>query len=368
MEVVGYVALTVFALYFSCILWLFYLIQNDIAKQAFARSWSQLTIFASLTTLSFAHTWYYMLKFMQWSFVDYEQSVHLSASASIIERMAHWLVDTQLFKQAWSAVCEGPLNWWWSEQLCLFTVGCWTVILASEGTYHRVKHVWAYMLLGQLVAISVASNLFYIAILSSPIPREPTKQASSKAPATLWVSVLLALATVGLSPYTTSHTFLPNLLVMHALLVIPLLPPSILPHNSRQQWPIRVRTLYGLVLLSSFAIRTHTILEGAKVVGSESPLGLFSAAWDVLYSHPAQSSIGWDVIWTTVSFIAWTATKRLSDGRALSDVPYLMLTSPFVSVALTGPYILREEANSALVEASQAVEQKVSVDEAQKED
>ncbi len=223
------------------------------------------------------------------------------------------------------------------------------------------------MLLGQLVAISVASNLFYIAILSSPIPREPAKQSSSRVPATLWVSVLLALATVGLSPYTTSHTFLPNLLVMHALLVIPLLPPSLLPHTTHQ-WPIRVRTLYGLVLLSSFAIRTHTILAGAKVVGSESPLGLFSAAWDVLHSHPAQSSIGWDVIWTTVSFIAWTATKRLSDGRALSDVPYLMLTSPFVSVALTGPYILREETSSALFEVPQAVEQKVSVDEEQKED
>ncbi len=58
MEVVGYVALIVFALYFSCILWLFHLILKDIAKQAFARSWGQLTIFASLTTLSFAHTWY----------------------------------------------------------------------------------------------------------------------------------------------------------------------------------------------------------------------------------------------------------------------------------------------------------------------
>ncbi|KAF7419568.1 hypothetical protein PC9H_002159 [Pleurotus ostreatus] len=368
MEVVGYVALTVFALYFFCILWLFHLILSNISKQAFAKSWGQLTLFASLTTLSFAHTWYYMFKFMQWSFVNYEESIYPNTSAPLIERMAQWLVNTQLFKQAWYAVCDGPLNWWWSEQLCLFTVGCWTVILASEGTYHRVEHVWAYMLLGQLVAISVASNLFYIAILSSPIPREAAKQSSSRAPATLWVSVLLALATVGLSPYTTSRTFLPNLLVMHALLVVPLLPPFLLPYVTHQQRPIRVRTLYGLVLFVSFAIRTHTILEGGKVVGSGSPFGLFSAAWDVLYSHPAQSSIGWDVIWTTVSFIAWTATKRISDDRALSDVPYLMLTSPFVSVALTGPYILREETGSALFEATSAVEKNVMVDEERKED
>jgi hypothetical protein len=29
------------------------------------------------------------------------------------------------------------------------------------------------------------------------------------------------------------------------------------------------------------------------------------AAWRVLHSHPAQSSIGWDVVWTTISFFVW---------------------------------------------------------------
>jgi hypothetical protein len=28
-------------------------------------------------------------------------------------------------------------------------------------------------------------------------------------------------------------------------------------------------------------------------------------AWGVLHSHPAQSSIGWDVIWTSISFFVW---------------------------------------------------------------
>lgn len=30
-----------------------------------------------------------------------------------------------------------------------------------------------------------------------------------------------------------------------------------------------------------------------------------AVAWDVLHSHPAQSSIGWDVVWTTISFVVW---------------------------------------------------------------
>jgi hypothetical protein len=38
-----------------------------------------------------------------------------------------------MFEQAWKIVCEGPLRWWWSEQLCLFTAGAWTVFLFAQG-------------------------------------------------------------------------------------------------------------------------------------------------------------------------------------------------------------------------------------------
>ena len=48
---------------------------------------------------------------------------------SLLLRVAAWLMETALFEQAWSAVCVGPLNWWWSEQLCLFTAGAFTVFL-----------------------------------------------------------------------------------------------------------------------------------------------------------------------------------------------------------------------------------------------
>lgn len=40
-------------------------------------------------------------------------------------------------------------------------------------------------------------------------------------------------------------------------------------------------------------------------------------AWKVLHSHPAQSSIGWDVIWTTISFFVW----KFVGPRLNTDVP-----------------------------------------------
>jgi hypothetical protein len=76
-----------------------------------------------------------MISFLWWSFVDYEQSAPGRSSGSTIVRVANWLKDTALFEQAWTIVCDGPLRWWWSEQLCLFTVGFWTVFLLTTGAY-----------------------------------------------------------------------------------------------------------------------------------------------------------------------------------------------------------------------------------------
>ena len=50
----------------------------------------------------------------------------------MVERLSDWLVNTALFEQAWAVVCVELDNWWWSEQLCLFTAGPWTVFLFLE--------------------------------------------------------------------------------------------------------------------------------------------------------------------------------------------------------------------------------------------
>ncbi|KAJ8515911.1 hypothetical protein ONZ45_g6721 [Pleurotus djamor] len=298
----------------------------------------------------------FMLAFMRWSFVNYEVAHAADSNRVLLERMSDWLSNTGLFEQAWYAACEEPIPWWWSEQICLFTVGCWTVVIATEGTRYKIKHIWAYMLLGQLVAIAVASNLFYLALSLAALPKQesnPEEKSTTWARPSLWLSVLASMVTIALSPFASRQTFLPNLLVMHAAIVIPLLPGMVPCSSKKQKYSMRDRTLYGFVLVLSLATRTRTILTAASTVPSQTPLGLFSEAWKVLQSHPAQSSISWDVIWSTASFIVWIALKRLAASDALSDIPYLMLTSPLVSVGLTGPYILREE----LVEEEEPLKQ-----------
>lgn len=187
------------------------------------------------------------------------------------------------------------------------------------------------MLLGQLVAISVASNLFYIALLlsqPSPLPK------SSRANPRLWLSVLISLLSVAMSPFTDEHTFLPNLLVMHALLILPLLWTS----KSPSLFSLHTGTLYLIIFLISAAIHARTVLA-AMVFSNDSP---FATAWSILHSHPAQSSIGWDVIWSTLSFITWSGLCSSGDSQSSNAfaIPFMFLATSLASIGVTAPYVL----------------------------
>jgi hypothetical protein len=207
------------------------------------------------------------------------------------------------------------------------------------------------MLLGQVVAISVASNLFYLALTLSQGSSEAKEKRTPPpaVPAKLWISVLLSLITVGMSPFTDNRTFLVNLLVMHALLVVPLVSSRhVEKTGAAEKSSLNVTTLYGLVALLAIILRTRTGVAAVLSFpsGERSPLVLIGSAWKVFHSHPAQSSIGWDVVWTTLSFWFWTAFS--SSGwcqRALvKQAPAVAVGTAFGSVGVGAPYVLFLEA------------------------
>lgn len=209
------------------------------------------------------------------------------------------------------------------------------------------------MLLGQLVAISVASNLFYAAVIIAGTPSTPS---SEKAPPrtpyatpSLWAPVLIGVIAIALSPWTSKSTFLINLLTMHAVLLVPLLSSrSVVAKASPKGYAMNVGLLLALVLTISVPIRLFTVLNTLVAHDSSTQsthwaLGLAEDAWATLHSHPAQSSIGWDIIWTTVSFTAWVALRPKEDilmSRTL-DILCVVLATPLASLGITAPYLLR---------------------------
>ena len=221
------------------------------------------------------------------------------------------------------------------------------------GRRRNIKHLWAYMLLGQIVAISVATNLFYLALVlsESSVSGRLKRTVSLK----LVISVLLSLGTIALSPFTSQKTFLPNLLVMHLLLFIPLIsntPSSPEVSSSAPKFSISLKTLYRIIHLACAGIHVRTIFVAISSLQASSSLpssqssflDVFNEAWTILYSHPAQSSIGWDVIWTSISFIVWILLRpssSTSETKKHETLIYLMLSTPVASIAVTAPYALR---------------------------
>ncbi|KZV81769.1 hypothetical protein EXIGLDRAFT_730599 [Exidia glandulosa HHB12029] len=320
------VALGIFASYFGSILVLFAVILRSIPW----RKGRDVILFGGLTVASLVHTWTYMIKFLLWSFTSYESRFVGSApdtSMSWVERVANWLVNTELFEQAWFAVCDGTFNWLWSEQLCLFTVGAWTVFLYSQSRGgSQVALPWAYMLLGQLVAISVASNLFFLALSVSP-RRIPERHSAQSVPIPVWMCVAVGLATVYYSPAVLHSHFMLNLLLMHGAITLPLLP---LP-KALDFLPLRTSTVYWLIGGASAAIRWQTLSAAlaSGIYWSSIP----SQMWQTLHWHPAQSSIGWDIVWTSVSFLAY-------QSAALGGIDWSIVTLPLGSVGVAAPIAL----------------------------
>lgn len=270
--------------------------------------------FAALAAVSLATTWYYMFCYFRWSYLDWASTQPLHDSTDL--RLGQWLRDTSLFKQAWASTVRTPLRTWWSLQIFGFCA-IWSIILAVQAKRRGIPHAWVFMLLGQIVAISFAANLSFIAftIYDDALPqghdrhviessegkagkneREPSPTSSSSLTTFWWPLILginMACAICIPNSFGSWH-FMSLLLVPHVLAFAPMLlttfqssPNSLeLPPVSLQIWCI-----------ASFSI--------IAIIQAVSTGGDLRRVLDTLYEHPAVSSVGWDVICCWVSFTAW---------------------------------------------------------------
>ena len=111
-------------------------------------------------------------------------------------QLARWLNDTPFYQDALEIIAEKARYFWWSQQVNLGLIS-WSMYLAIEGRRRKISHLWAFLGLAQLVNLSYAQNLFFIAVLLTPVPlpenvREITRSsvpmASSRRVLTIWIS------------------------------------------------------------------------------------------------------------------------------------------------------------------------------------
>ncbi|WWD21459.1 hypothetical protein CI109_105944 [Kwoniella shandongensis] len=266
-------------------------------------------------------TWYFMFQFMSWSYHDFS---YLNSSSGI----GQWLVKTPLFEQAWTVVCGGPSNWWWSSWICTWTV-IFTAIVWSESARRGIKYPYAYMLLGQLVAISVATALFLVAMSLHPRINAGPRSAP------LYIAFPLAMAFVPiylLPKHAGTDKFMSSLLWLHGALLLPLTTPPIGDNAStgRQIGFIPFPALY--TVLTGIAISIHAQATTTFLHSLPKHQAVIPRLIKTIFSHPAQASISLDVIWVFAILISWFV---------LSGPTYLRLVKGAVVAACAGVGVAR---------------------------
>lgn len=190
--------------------------------------------------------------------------------------------------------------------------------LTGAGIRRGIKHTWVFMLLGQIVAISFATNLFIIAQLLSPPPVVPTTENKKRWFGPWLLNTVTVLATIipafllAAEEYWYGHAFFSLLMIPHiALLVIPLI-RSILPakYLSDENVPFagRVYTILWFITIGG------GLALGLNMTGAAVRYGGYEGIITALHDHPAVSSVAYDAIFCWVTWLAWSTIKVLNSG------------------------------------------------------
>lgn len=248
-----------------------------------------------------------------------------------------WLRETSLYKEFWETVIVGNARYWWSHQIFFFALALGLTleqqgehltasnlpITDRTGVRRGIKHTWAFMFLGQAVAVSFATNLLFITLLSNGSESLEAKiRSSHRKWAGAWlfnfIAILSTTYTVMLlaGEHYWHHptAFLPVLLAPHVSLSLLPLARVFLPANMLQQDEHLLNKAYSymwvLVLCNAGLMLVWTTASAYSYAG-------FHGIQHALHEHPAVSSVAYDVIFCWISWICWmyndnSATKSES--------------------------------------------------------
>ncbi|KAF2678337.1 hypothetical protein K458DRAFT_436004 [Lentithecium fluviatile CBS 122367] len=268
--------------------------------------------FVILAAGSLVTTWYYQYKAFN---VSYRTWMMWRSYYDLTPDQMHWglwLKETSLYKETWMTTIVGNARYWWTHQI--FFLACvLSLTLEQKGARRGIKHTWAFMLLGQVIGISFATNLFLLHLLVSPPPPKPPTSTGIYRRKWLgpWVIQLVTILFVQYPAYMLADEyywfhqtdFLPMLLTPHiALLVLPfaraILPAKYLTDSNVEFAGTVYRYLWGTTIIGGALLFARIT---SMAYGYSGAIGI----WNQLFEHPAVSSVAFDVIFCWLSWYTW---------------------------------------------------------------
>jgi hypothetical protein len=181
------------------------------------------------------------------------------------------------------------------------------------------------MLLGQIVAISFATNLFILSLILSPPEQPPPSGAQRSKWLGPWILSFLGIIASEYPAYLLADQhywdgthFLPVLMIPHiALMVLPtlrgILPARFFNDDDPEFTDGVYKVLWGTTLFGGgllFLKITAAAYDYSGLYGMNS----------ALLEHPAVSSVGFDVIFCWVSWAMWWRVQKLGvEGATWED-------------------------------------------------
>lgn len=87
---------------------------------------------------------------------------------SVFDRV-RWLGDTPIYQDAFEIVAEKARRFWWGQQIDLAMLP-WAVFMAVEGHRRGISNLFSFLALAHLVNLSFAENVFFMALVLTPVP------------------------------------------------------------------------------------------------------------------------------------------------------------------------------------------------------
>ena len=181
----------------------------------------------------------------------------------------------------------------------------------NPGARRRVPHLWAYAIISQITPVSIAQNLFYLALLMNQPPK-PSKQILTHSVAIRLGPLTVYYVCLAIVPHIENTGYLVSVVgIIRTFLFWPFLLTTSFASQAAccvsapkaQENDRLVFTIMGIVTI--YYVCIHSML--ALAYSGFSFMGLITA----LNSNPAVSTLGYDYILSLVSAVVWYRTVNL---------------------------------------------------------
>ena len=286
----------------------------------------QIWLFSILALLSFATLSTTMLNVLIQSFNQKTTTTSLLQQSPSWEELPqavwHWSTTSCLFTDFAEGLVQDSARFFWAQTALLATLST-VIYMGTEGRQRQIPDLWTFFALSQILPISFAQNLFYVALLltspeteSEATETTPSDKNEDKSNTTTRIlhfskthSILSAAAyclTLALAQlYASTPALLPIILLARLCLLFPLLiPTEYYPNLAAVPAKIPQDRATGdevqRVVLKTALIMTcmkayQAVQEGFSVEQ------ITVALWD----HPAVLALGGDLFLCAVGFTAW---------------------------------------------------------------